>query len=107
MASTFSFIEFIVEQLDKFGNSSYKKMFGEYGIFLEYKCIFLVCNDTIYCKQLPELSDFFKENETGYPYNGAKLHYVVDIEDNSLLESIIPILLEKTSVRVKKTKVKK
>ena len=33
MASDISFVEFIVEQIENAGEITYKKMFGEYGLY--------------------------------------------------------------------------
>jgi TfoX/Sxy family transcriptional regulator of competence genes len=107
MASTFSLIDFVIEQLNNCGfKASYKKMFGEYGIFVDNKCIFLVCNDTVFSKCLDELSVFYTNLNLDSPYKGAKPHYIVDIEDIEVLKKIVPIILDNTKVRIKKEKVK-
>ena len=33
-----------------------------------------------------------REAECGFPYEGAKEHYIVDVEDRELLEQLIPLL---------------
>ena len=45
--------------------------------------------------------------EEGFPYQGAKEHYILDIENKQLTDKIVEILVEVTPVpkkRVKKSK---
>jgi hypothetical protein len=41
---------------------------------------------------LPEIKAFMKDAEKGFPYDGAKEHYVVDIDDEEFSMRIIEIL---------------
>ena len=95
MATNLSTIEFLLDQLSGVGEISHKKMFGEYMIYLRGKPVFLICNDTLFVKILPETDAILKGKETGVPYNGAKPHYIVDdIDDRELLQKLA-IELEK------------
>lgn len=100
MASELNTIEFICDQILGCGAIRYRKMFGEYMIYLDNKPIFLVCDDNLYVKRLPETTLLLGENAaTGYPYDGAKLYYIIDFLDDRermqelalLLKSLIPI----------------
>ena len=51
---------------------------------------------------LPELAELLSDAEQGCPYDGAKLHYIPDIEDAALLERLIPQLLELVKPKAKK-----
>ncbi len=93
MATDRAFIEYAAEQLKGLGLVSFRKMFGEYMIYIDAKPIFLVCDNTVFVKMVPELQSTLKNYETGYPYPGAKLHFVVDIDDDDLLKEIVTIAI--------------
>jgi len=92
MATTQDFIEYVCEQAAGTGDVRYKKMFGEYMVYVNKKPVFGVCNNTVYIKMLPELAELMADAETGHPYDGAKLHYVLDIDDRELSHKAIAIL---------------
>ncbi len=92
MASNIDFVEFIIDQIHDVGHVRYKKMFGEYMIYVNDKPLFLVCNDTVFVKKFDELAEIMVNAETGYPYSGAKEHYIVDIENAELSKKIIAII---------------
>lgn len=92
MATSVDYIEFVCEQIcDKY-SVRYKKMFGEYMVYLNDKPILLVCDNTVYVKKIDALSDLMNNAECGFPYNGAKEHYILDIENNELMNEVITIL---------------
>lgn len=92
MATTQDYIEYVCEQLPKQGTIRYKKMFGEYMVYINDKPILIVCDNTVYVKQKEELTDLMKDAKQGYPYKGAKAHYVLDIDNKELSEKVISIL---------------
>lgn len=80
------------------GDVRYKKMFGEYMVYINNKPILLVCNSIVYVKELDEIKELMANADKGFPYKGAKEQYVLDIDDLDLvkdvvktLESIIPV----------------
>ncbi|MBR0599322.1 TfoX/Sxy family protein [Sinanaerobacter chloroacetimidivorans] len=98
MATTIDFIEYVCEQIRGIGTIRYKKMFGEYMVYINEKPILLVCDNTVFVKKLDCISEKMKDAETGFPYDGAKEHYILDIDHSefskeviALLEPVIPI----------------
>ena len=89
MASNIEFIEFISSQLEGLGYVRYQKMFGDYMIYLDEKPIILVCDNIAYIKRLPELSDLMSDAESGIPYEGAKEHYILDVEHKAVLREVV------------------
>ena len=107
MATTADFIEYICEQIAGIGDIRYKKMFGEYMVYVNDKPILLVCDNTVYVKQLDCISEKMQSSGKGFPYNGAKEHYILDIEDSEFSKEIIGILEPVTPIpKPKKKKVK-
>jgi len=92
MASTIDYVDYVTEMINGYGLITNKKMFGEYMIYLNGKPILLICDNTTYVKTKEEIEEYMKGSETGYPYNGAKPHYILDVEDAELISKIIPIL---------------
>lgn len=105
MATDLSYIQFVCEQL-RGEETQYKKMFGEYMVYVEGKPVLLVCDNTVFVKQHEALKDLLSQADKGYPYDGAKEHYVLDIEDTDLVEKVVAVLKEVTPLpkkRIKKT----
>ena len=98
MATTVDLIEYVCEQIAGVGDVRYKKMFGEYMVYVNNKPILLVCDNTVFVKQLDCIADEMQESEKGFPYNGAKEHYILDIENAAFSKTIINILEPVTPV---------
>ncbi|MDR1361319.1 MAG: TfoX/Sxy family protein [Rickettsiales bacterium] len=96
MATNNDFINFVAEQVQDSGEITTKKMFGEYMLYCDGKPVFLVCDNTVFVKQLPEVLALFKQfditPEIGEPYPGAKPHYVLDIENQDLSIEVAKLL---------------
>jgi len=104
MSTTQDFVEYVCEQIRDSGNVRYRKMFGEYMVYVNDKPILLVCDNTVFVKKVDALSELLKDADEGYPYSGAKLHYVLDIDDATLSNEVIGILEPITSIPKPKKK---
>ena len=98
MATTPDFIEFVCEQIFGVGEIRYKKMFGEYMVYINEKPILLVCDNTCFVKILPCISEIMQNASKGFPYDGAKEHYILDIDDSELAKKVISILEPSTAI---------
>ena len=78
-------------------------MFGEYMVYVNEKPVLIVCNSTVYVKQLPEINDLMEGAIVGFPYKGAKEHYILDIDNSELCKKVV-IELEKVTPIPKKKK---
>ena len=107
MATNQDFIEYVCDQIHDAGMVRYKKMFGEYMVYVNDKPILLVCENTIYVKILPCLDGLMDDAEKGIPYNGAKEHYILDIDNREISMAVIAALEPVTAVpKPKKKKAK-
>ena len=104
MATGLDFAIFVCEQLNRPGELRYKKMFGEYMVYVNDKPVLLLCDNTVYVKKLDCLLPLMENAPTGVPYAGAKEHYVLDIENRELCDAVIPLIESVTSVPKKKNK---
>ncbi len=92
MATSKEYMEYVCEQLRDIDGVTYKKMFGEYMVYVHEKPVLLVCDNTVLVKEVPELAELMRDAPEGYPYDGAKLHYLLDIENRELTSRVIAIL---------------
>lgn len=101
MATDLNYIKYVVEQID-LPDISFKKMFGEYMVYYKAVPVLLVCDDCVFVKILKETTELLGEDcEQEFPYDGAKLHYVLDIIIPTLQGKRLwqYIIAEKTSQR--------
>ena len=92
MATSKEYLEFVCEQLQGINGVTYKKMFGEYMVYVQGKPLLLVCDNTVMLKKLPELAALMQGAPEDFPYEGAKLHYVLDIENRELTRKAVEVL---------------
>ena len=57
-----------------------------------------MCDNTVFVKQLDAIKDKIEGAEVGFPYKGAKEHYILDIENSELAKDIVSILEEITPI---------
>jgi TfoX/Sxy family transcriptional regulator of competence genes len=104
MGSSLDFIEYICTQIAGTGIVTYRKMFGEYMVYINAKPILLVCDNTVYVKMLECLKVKMKNAEIGTPYNGAKPHYILDIDNDKFCKDIVKILETVVPVPIPKSR---
>lgn len=92
MASSKEFADFVMEQAAGTGVITSRKMFGEYMVYIDGKPILLVCDNLVYVKMLDCVADELSNAEIAVPYNGAKPHYILDIENRETVQRVIELL---------------
>ena len=92
MATKKEYIEWVVETLKSdFPDITYRPMMGEYIAYINGKPLITVCDNTVYVKIHDNIIALMSDAEVGYPYDGARLHYILDIEDK---ETAVLVLTE-------------
>lgn len=104
MSTSKEYIGFVLDQLNDIDDVSCKKMFGEYIVYVAQKPVLLVCGNCVMVKKVPELAEVMRDAPDGLPYEGAKVHYVLDIENSELVRSVIDILVKVIPVPKRKNK---
>lgn len=90
MASNQEYVEFVCEQISGAGEITYKRMFGEFGIYCNGKIIGLICDNCFFVKKTVSGSEILPSSEEASPYTGAKPHMVIDnVEDRELMTRFI------------------
>lgn len=92
MATSNEYIQYVCERIAGSGDIRCKKMFGEYLVYIDEKPILMACDNTIFVKIVPELESLMRGAEVGYPYEGAKEHYILDIDNAELTKEVLAVL---------------
>ena len=80
MSSRADTVLYIVDQAGLGRRLSFKKMFGEYALYLDSKVVALVCDGQLFLKPTPEGLRFLGKVVEAPPYPGAKNHYLLKSE---------------------------
>jgi len=91
MASDQSFVEFIQDQIENAGTITYKKMFGEYGVYSNGKIFALICDNQLFIKPTEAGRAFIGDVTEAPPYPGAKMYFLIEgqFEDREWLSELI------------------
>ena len=90
MACSLDFIEFVSSQIAAAGTVRYRKMFGEYMIYV----VIIVCDNIPYVKEHEAIKSMMLSAERGFPYEGAKEHYILDVSRSDFAVRVIKTLAE-------------
>lgn len=93
MACSNEYIDFICSQLAGAGVVRARKMFGDYCIYVDEKAVLLACDEIAYVKKHDAISGLMQDAEVGFPYDGAKEHYILDIEHADKAIAVVKTLL--------------
>ena len=106
MASSLDYVEYVCEQIGGAGEITYKKMFGEYGIYCNGKVVGVICDNQFFVKKTDAGASIYPDCEEGAPYTGAKAHFVIDsVDDRNLMAKFISATYEELPmVKPKKKK---
>ena len=93
MASDLSFVEYVVDQLDDDCAVTYKKMFGEFGLYCEGKMFGMICDDRLFFKPTDGGRVFIGDVVEAPPYPGAKPSLLIEeqIDDGKWLSELVRI----------------
>ena len=89
MASSLEYVQYAAEQLSEAGEITYRKMFGEYGIYCGGKMFAMVCDDQLFFKITEAGKQMAPELPLVSPYEGAKLCFLVEeIDDRKFVTEL-------------------
>lgn len=92
MACSAEYIDFICEVLAPLGEVRYRKMMGDYVIYVNEKCVITACDNNAFIKKLDCIAPLMADAETGCAYKGAKESYILDFSDQRKARKIISTL---------------
>lgn len=80
MASKQETVELIVHKMSGSGLITFKKMFGEYALYVNGKVIAFICDDTLFLKPTTEAKAFYPDSEDAPAYPGSKMYMLISEE---------------------------
>lgn len=91
MASDLSFVEYVRDQMHGAGAVTFKKMFGEYAIYIDEKVVALVCDNQLFVKPTGAGRAMLGSFTEAPPYPGAKPHLLIteQLEDQQLVVELM------------------
>ena len=91
MASDPGYVEYVLDQIGRLPGLAHKKMFGEYGLWLDARIVALVCDDQFLLKPTPAGRALLGGDPPGVPpYPGAKPWLLVeDLDDGEALRALL------------------
>ena len=105
MATSKDFADYILEQLSGAGEVTAKKMFGEYGIFLNGKMAAILADNQFFIKPTEAGRKYIGEPEEAPPYTGAKNYFLIDnLDDTDWLSELVKITEKELPLPKKKKK---
>ncbi len=67
MATTIDFVNYVCEQISGIGDINYKKMFGEYMVYINGKPVIIICDNTAFVKKLDCIEEQMKNARNRLP----------------------------------------
>ena len=111
MASDLEFVEFVIDQLEPDLDASYKRMFGEFGVYSGERIFGVICDNQLFVKPTEGGRTFIGEVTEAPPYPGAKNSFLIgeQLDDAPWLSELVRITVRELpppKPRKKKTKKK-
>lgn len=78
MATEKAFVDYVLEQAALADALSYRKMFGEYALYLDGKVVALACDNSLFIKPSSAATELVPDIEQRPPYPGVKPFPVID-----------------------------
>ena len=109
MASDLNFVEFVVDQLAEDCAVTYRKMFGEFGLYSNGTLFGLICDNRLFVKPTDAGRAFIAKVVEAPAYPGARPSFLIEeqIDDPAWLSELVRITTrELTSAKPKRSKKK-
>lgn len=105
MATDKDFAQYIADQMTRAGEVTLKRMFGEYGLYLNGTFFAMICDNRLLFKPTEAGRKLLVTPELREPYPGAKpCFYVENADDHELLTTLAIVTGHELSETKKKRK---
>lgn len=106
MRTTKEFHDYIVENLQKVGEVTTRKMMGEYLVYYQKKLVGDICGNCLFLKPTESVLRLMPDADRAYPYEGSKTLMVVvdDVENTKLMTEVLEEMYKELPEPKKKTK---
>lgn len=90
MATDATFIEHVCDAAQLRG-LTFRKMFGEYALYLDGKVVALACDNSLFLKATAGNRAILNAEPAGVPFPGCKPHHCIDeaLDDTPLLQRLL------------------
>lgn len=91
MSTDVSFVEHVAEQARLGSRLTWRKMFGEYALYIDGKVVAFACDDSLFIKPAAATATLVPDLPRRPPYPGAKLYPVADelLDDPERLQQLL------------------
>ena len=91
MATDASFVDYVCDQAGLGRRLTFKKMFGEYALYVDGKVVAFACDNQVFVKPTPAGRALLPQAREGKPYPPAKPHLLMvdELEDRSLWQRVL------------------
>jgi TfoX/Sxy family transcriptional regulator of competence genes len=91
MATELSFVDYVLETARMGSRLTYRKLFGEYALYLDEKVVAFACDNSLFIKPSKAVATLAPDLPQGPPYPGAKDYPIADelLDDPEALRRLI------------------
>lgn len=96
MATSKSFLEFVMEQLSELEEVKTRPMMGEYLLYYRGKLVGDICDDRLLVKVTPSSEAMLPNAPRELPYEGAKTPMILidDLDDRGFLKALLEAMYD-------------
>lgn len=93
MSSRIDTVRYIADQAGLGPRLTFRKMFGEYALYVDGKVVALVCDDQLFLKPTQQGKAYLGAVSKAPPYPGAKDYYLLsaELDDPERLHEVLKI----------------
>lgn len=105
MSSSLAFVQYVCDQIQETGEITWKRMFGEYGIYVDGIYCGAICDNQFFVKETKEGKAVWKDCIYGEMYPGAKPSFLIEnLQDKEQVVHLLRISKEALQKQKKSTK---
>ena len=95
MASSKSYLTFILDQLSDVDGVTWRSMMGEYILYYRDRIAFYICDDRLLAKPVPSAVAYVPHAIYEHPYEGAKEMLLIEnVDDRSFLTGLLQTMAD-------------
>jgi TfoX/Sxy family transcriptional regulator of competence genes len=93
MSSDLEFVQHVYDFVREVSDVSYKKMFGEYAVYVGPKVVALVCDNSLFLKPTEAGRSLLESPVEAPPYPGSKPYFLLDehLDNRELLSDLFRV----------------
>jgi len=91
MASDVRFVEFAADQMAGAGTITYRRMFGEFGLYCNGVYFGVVCDNRVLVKITPAGETLLPDCPRDIPYEGGSEMFLPDVEERETLAELVRV----------------